>query len=187
MHPFNWQTLTLVVLVVAFGNSSAEPFPPPDALEWHEFEEVHVKIRAPKGWSHQSKSNGDTQAFFVSRDALVEGGEFQSGVSLNVVSFPEDAPQGALSYATSFAVSYPKKFGPGAECGVKEGAPLTLFWCQADLEEGGHTTTALHHLAANSETGKLYIFMFESLRQDWQQSWSTITTMLKSIDIDPSY
>jgi hypothetical protein len=62
-----------------------------------------------------------------------------------------------------------------------------LFWCQADVEDAGHTVTVLHHLIANSTTGKLYIFTFDSLREDWQQSWPTITIMLKSIEIDPAY
>ena len=110
-----------------------------------------------------------------------------SRVSLSVVSFPHDRPQESLAYATSFAASYTQKFGSSAECGWKKDAPLTLFWCQADVEEEGRIVTVLHHLIANAVTGKLYIFTFDSLREDWAQSWPTITTMLKSIDVDPSY
>ena len=181
------RNLPLMALMVASCNAAADPFPSADALQWHEFAAVHVKIRTPQGWAHDAKSSEDTQAFFVSRTPIAQDAPFQSGISLNVVSFPKDIAQGSLDYAKSFAITYPKKFGEGAECGWKAGAPLNLFWCQADIDEGGHATTALHHLIANADTGKLYVFMFETLREDWQQSWPTISTMLKSISVDPTY
>ena len=187
MARYRSRILPLVALMLASGSVTADPFPSVDALQWHEFASVHVKIQTPQGWAHDAKSTDDTQAFFVSRTPVAPDAPFQSGISLNVVSFPKDIPQGSLDYAKSFAITYPKKFGEGAECGWKAGTPLTLFWCQADLEEGGHATTALHHLIANADTGKLYVFMFETRRQDWQQSWPSITTMLKSISVDPAY
>ncbi|MFT5445088.1 MAG: hypothetical protein ACI9DC_000248 [Gammaproteobacteria bacterium] len=165
----------------------ADPFPTADALEAQVFKDVRVTLQAPTGWSQQSRVDGDTQAFFVSRDAVTEDGPFQSGISLNVVTFPAHVPQESLNYAKSFAITYPNTFGEGAECGWKNGTPLTLFWCQANIDADDHATTALHHLIANTETGKLYIFMFETLREDWQQSWPTISTMLKSIVVDPAY
>ena len=149
------------------------------------FKDVRVTLQAPQGWSQQSRVDGDTRAFFVSRDAITEDAPFQSGISLNVVSFPAHVPQEPLNYAKSFAITYPNKFGEGAECGWKSGTPLSLFWCQANIDADDQATTALHHLIANTETGKLYIFMFETLREDWQQSWPTISTMLKSIVVDP--
>jgi hypothetical protein len=165
----------------------ADPFPSANALEAHVFKDIRVTLQAPRGWLQQSREDGDTRAFFVSRDAVTEGGAFQSGISLNIVSFPDHVPQESLNYAKSFAITYPTKFGEGAECGWKSGTPLTLFWCQANIDADNHATTALHHLIANTQTGKLYIFMFETLREDWQQSWPTISTMLKSIVVDPAY
>jgi hypothetical protein len=181
------KNLVSAVLLIAACHTYAEPFPPSGALEWNEFNAVRVKIRTPQGWVSGAESNEDTQAFFVSRTPVATDAPFQSGISLNVFSFPGNTPQGSLDYAKSFTIAYPKNFGEGAECGWKAGTPLSLFWCQADIASDGHTTTALHHLVANADTGKLYVFMFETLREDWQKSWPTITKMLESISVDPTY
>jgi hypothetical protein len=187
MHPINWKILAFTALAIICGSTGATPFPPPDTLSWHSFKEVHLRFRAPKSWSYRSQPNEDPPGFFISRQIVAGKGKFAPDVSLSVVNFPSIRPREALAYATSFAAAYPQKFGSSAECGWKTDAPLTLFWCQADVEDDGRTVTVLHHLIANSATGKLYIFTFDALREDWEQSWPTITTMLKSIEIDPSY
>ena len=184
--PRNWiqrlQFLVTIGLVLQWliQIAAAIDLPPaPAGFVWQEVPELKAAFLKPSGWFFRQEVQQGTQAYFITKEDISKGGEFKTGLTLNVFHLRSDpAVERGKSMIENVATSkhgetWTQKFGPFIEfgCLVK------------DTDATG--TTVMNVLAvANPKTNTLYFFIFESPAADWDKAWKTGKQMMDTLALD---
>lgn len=152
---------------------------PPAGFSWQEIPELQAAFLKPDGWFFKKEESNGTLAYFITKEDISKGGEFQTGLTVNVFHFKKDS---ATDHAQALieqmseqhhVTSAARKFGPFQEfvCDLK------------DTDASG--TTVMHALTvANPKTNTMYLIIFESPEADWGPAWKIGEQIMNQLAID---
>lgn len=159
----------------------------PVGYNWQLLPEVKAAVLRPYVWNYQAEASRDAQAYFVTRERIVPGGQFQTGLSLNVVrKMTARTKQSAGAYAQSFSARTGRGAGQQVlEQESKTQGPLRLFGVRYRTASGAAGPKIIQQWAiANTSTDTFYLLLFESPEQDWPQAWKLGEEMIKQLRLD---
>ena len=169
--------LALVVLLSQLTLGMDLP-PAPDGFTWQETPDIKAAFLRPKGWYFQQENDKGTLAYFITQEEIKNGGEFLTGLTINVFH-PKNS---SVEYARSFIEDRATK-NHGKKW-AKDVGPFREFGCLCKVvDEGGRTMT--HTLmVANPKTNTLYLFIFESPEAEWETAWKTGEKIMDTLVLD---
>ncbi|MDO7854013.1 hypothetical protein [Hymenobacter convexus] len=176
--------------------ATAQTSPPPTAsrsvaapvgYNWQLLPEVNAAVLKPFTWNYKAEASRDAQAYFVTREKIVGNGQFQTGLSLNVVRrISVRSKQAADAYARAFSA----RTGRGAGMQVlgqetKAQGPLRLYGVRYRVANAGANAKIIQQWAiANTTTDTFYLLLFESPEKDWPLAWKFGEEMIKQLRLD---
>ncbi|GAB2855919.1 hypothetical protein [Hymenobacter ruber] len=163
------------------------PADAPVGFHWQPLPEVKALAVLPFTWNYRAETSRDAQAYFLTREKIVPGKLFQTGLSLNVVrQIKAKTKQAALDYAQAFSA----RSGHGAGQQVlgqetKTQGPLRLFGVRYRVANGAAGAKIIQQWAiANTATDTFYLLVFESPEPQWPQAWKLGEGMIKQLRFD---
>lgn len=170
----------LLGLAVAAGASEMPPSP--EGFSWRKFEPVKAAFLVPDGWFvKEEKAEGLRAAFFITKEPIAAGGQFETGLTVNVQTFEKDpAPLHAAQFIAGLTSTHEVLDTTATEVGVLKG-----FGCRVKVVEEGYPPMIMQALAiGNSRTNTLYILIFESPEKGWDEAWAKGEVILKEFLLD---
>ncbi|MBO2012050.1 hypothetical protein [Hymenobacter negativus] len=163
------------------------PAEAPMGFHWQPLPEVKATMLLPYTWNYKAETSRDAQAYFLTREKIVPGGQFQTGMSLNVVrQITAKSKQAAGAYAQAFSARSGRGAGQqvlGQE--TKAQGPLRLFGVRYRVGTGAAGPKIIQQWAiANTTTDTFYLLVFESPEKDWPQAWKLGEEMIKQLRLD---
>lgn len=160
---------------------------PPVGYHWQPLPEVKATLPLPFTWNFKAETSRDAQAYFLTREKIVPGKLFQTGLSLNVVrQIKAKSKQSAGEYAQAFSARTGRGAGQqvlGQE--TKTQGPLRLFGVRYRAANGEAGPKIIQQWAiANTSTDTFYLLIFESPEKDWPQAWKLGEEMIKQLRLD---
>jgi hypothetical protein len=176
--------------------AAAQTTPPPTAgrsvaapvgYNWQLLPEVNAAVLKPFTWNYKAEASRDAQAYFVTREKIMPGKQFLTGLSLNVVRrISAKSKQAAEAYARAFAARSGRGAGQqvlGQE--TKAQGPLRLYGVRYRVANAGADAKIIQQWAiANTTTDTFYLLLFESPEKDWPLAWKFGEEMIKQIRLD---
>ena len=154
------------------------PAPPP-GFTWQEIPELKAAFLRPEGWFFKREEDKGTLAYFITKESIENGGEFQTGLTVNVFRHKKDsAVETAKYYVDQLAA---KKHG---EKWSKEVGPFKEFGCLIKDTDSSGTIVSQTLMVANPKTNTLYLFIFESPESDWDSAWKIGKQIMDALAID---
>jgi hypothetical protein len=175
------ELLLLAFLVAIRVHSSPvtdRPTPPP-GFTWQEIQELKAAVLRPQGWFFKREESKGTLAYFITKESIENGGEFRTGLTVNVFRHKKDsAVDTAKIYIDQMAAKY------HAEKWSKRVGPFEEFGCRFKDSDSSGTTVSQALMVANPKTNTLYLFIFESPESDWDSAWPIGKQILDTLAID---
>lgn len=183
---------SLLLVRPAAAQTSPPPTPSrqiaaPVGFNWQLLPEVNAAVPKPYTWNYKAEASRDAQAYFVTREKIMPGKQFQTGLSLNVVrQISVRSKQKADAYAQAFSARSGRAAGQqvlGQE--TKAQGPLRLYGVRYRVANSGADAKIIQQWAiANTTTDTFYLLLFESPEKDWAQAWKLGEEMIKQIRLD---
>ena len=154
---------------------------------WQLLPEVKAAVLLPYVWNYKAETSRDAQAYFLTREKIVGSGQFQTGLSLNVVrQISAKSKQKADAYAQAFSAKSGRGVGQqvlGQE--RKAQGPLRLYGVRYRVASGPSGPKMIQQWAiANTSTDTFYLLLFESPEKEWPQAWKLGEEMIKQLRLD---
>jgi hypothetical protein len=168
----------LAALFVHAVPATEHPVPPP-AFTWQEIPELKAAFLRPEGWFFKREEDKGTLAYFITKESIANGGEFQTGLTVNVfLRKKDDAVEAAKYYIDQWAA---KKHADKWSKGV---GPFKEFGCLVKDTDSSGTTISQMLMVANPRTNTLYLFIFESPESEWNPAWKIGKQIMDALAID---
>ncbi|WP_426058859.1 hypothetical protein [Hymenobacter sp. B1770] len=179
--------LLLVALPAVAQKYNAELSTPPAGFAWQALPEIKGAMLMPEGWYFKPEGQKDANAYFLTQEEIVDGGEFQTGVSINVNrKLKAKSGRTAPDYAKAFSAR--TGIGPNLEVLEKQATVDGLFhkyMVRYRASPADADPKIICQLAiGNAKTDTLYILVFESPEKDWVEAWKLGDVMLKELVLD---
>jgi hypothetical protein len=172
-----WVAIVVLFLLPEMGATDLPKAPP--GYAWEEIPELKAALLKPEGWFYQREQKDGTLAFFITKEDISKGGEFQTGLTVNVFHLKKDSAveRGEAMISNMAAEHHVKGWrrthGPFDESGCE----------LRDTDATG--TIVMQALAvANPKTNTLYLFTFEAPAESWDAAWKIGKPILDSLALD---
>jgi hypothetical protein len=176
----------LSAFITAAALKAQAPPPAPEGYSWKKLDAIKAAFLMPNGWHFKEETHGTTLAYFFSEENIDAKGEFETGLTLNVIHLQEDKAQ-ERAVATLAALAQT----PGNElqdAWETETGVLKGIGGRIRTTEKGHLPLMMVMLAiGNARTNTLYLLLFESPESRWKQAWEKGEKMLKLLMLDDEY
>lgn len=172
----SWTEVLLISALTGAAVWSPE-LPPQEGYRWETVPEVKAAVLVPIGWHFKVDKRGATVGYFVTRESIDATGQFETGLTVNVVRRPE------ATDAADFASEFLSRFAAGKTVlrtwDVSQG-PFVGHGCRVE-----DSVSVLHVLAfANPKTNTFYFVMFEAPKATWNEAWRIGERIVKMLYID---
>jgi hypothetical protein len=160
--------------------------PPPAGFSWHYFPEARVTALRPDGWHVHQVAAERSFTGCISKESVKEGGSFETGLTVQVLS----GVQEALGMPASVAAL-------GMYQTARENPFNQVLCADAEPRQGPHAFSfrfryrnapevakpiIVHcFYLAFDEISQLNLFTFESPESVWEESWQTGEQMLRNL------
>lgn len=151
----------------------------PDGYSWQEIPELKAALLKPNGWFFHHEETDGTSAYFITREDLSKGGEFTTGVTVNVFHLKRDSAvdrgAGMISKmaADHHVKGWQRAFGPFNEAG-----------CELRDTDATGTIVMQALTVANPKTNTLYLVIFESPAKQWDSAWKVGKPIMDTLALD---
>jgi hypothetical protein len=179
--------LLLLTLPVAAQKYNTVLGTPPAGFAWQALPGIKAAMLLPEGWYYQADGQKAALTYYLTREEIGEGGEFQTGASLHVIRKVKAKTQrGAPAYAEFLMMR--TGFGQGqhqlARASLVEGVfhKYTVRYREAPVE--AEVRVVYQMALANAKTDTLYLLTFESAEKDWEDAWKLGETMVRELVLD---
>ena len=179
----------LTLLAPAFAEEGPELPPAPAGFSWKQLEPIDAHFLVPDGWHYRFESDDRTLAYFITQTEIPEGGEFEVGLSLNVMqkmaerTGNRDAARFARDYIGACREQY-----DAVEAWQFEKAPFKGYGCQfSDEPRPGRKITMTTLTIANTQTDTLYLLWFEAPTDQWDAAWQIGNVLMSGFALDDNY
>jgi len=150
---------------------------PPAGFTWQQIPELKAAVLKPNGWFFKQEEQNGTLAYFITKENIGQGGDFNTGITVNVFRGLEDS---AVQHGQTLIEQIATKMH-GAKWAQSAG-PFQEFGCDAKDSE-----SVMHYLAiANPKTNTLYLFIFERPVPDWENAWKLGKQIMDNLALDDS-
>ncbi len=78
--------LTLFASLIVLSTSAIDLPAAPTGFTWQEIPELKAAFLKPSGWFFKREEEKGTLAYFITKEDIDKNGQFQTGLSVNVVS-----------------------------------------------------------------------------------------------------
>jgi hypothetical protein len=154
------------------------PTPPP-GFTWQEIADLKAAFLRPNGWFFKREEVKGTLAYYITRESIENGGEFQTGLTVNVFRHKKES---AVETARYFIDQLAAK--KHAEKWFKEVGPFKEFGCLTKDTDSSGTSVSQTLTVANPKTNTMYVFIFESPESDWDSAWKVGKQIMDALAID---
>lgn len=182
MPNYSYCLLILLSLSITTAHAEEPDLPtPPAGFAWQWCEGVDVGILMPDQWHFKSHREDTTLGYFITQENIDKTGQFNTGLSLNV--FP-NVGQKNDALASDVAISYVRAAIQDKDSVLQIIQPSTVgtaktFGCR--IKKNG---AIVHYfLVADDSRDVLYLFLFESLEDEWNEAWKTGEILLQNLYI----
>lgn len=177
--------------LIAHGIIEAEPktldikLPePPKGYSWETFPAIKAAFLKPEGWFVLKVPLEASYGIMISKEKVEENKFFKTGMTVNVIKeIDKKTNMSAYKYALAaraeakksltFTNEWEKDMGPFKSIG--------FIYTKKDQEE---SFTVHNLMIANDKTGTLYIFIFESPSEKWEEAWKMAEPIFLRLLID---
>jgi hypothetical protein len=165
-----------LILTALVAQSLATDLPkPPPGFTWQQISDLKAAILKPDGWHFKQEEQNGTLAYFITKESIDNGGDFDTGLTINVFRGSEgpavERGQALIDQiaAKMHVTAWSQTVGPFQE-----------FGCDAKDSE-----SAMHYLTiANPKTNTLYLLIFESPVSEWDAAWKLGKQIFDHLAID---
>ncbi len=171
----------LTLAILAAVRLFAEDLPPaPEGFAWKRIDSIKAEFLVPKGWFFKYEENADGRAFFISQESIEKGGEFATGLSVNVVKLKKDAaPERAMKVIAEYS-----QLGKVQKLWEAENGALKLYGARIHVTKDPPAFTEQVLAIGNSQTNTLYVIFFESPDASWDEAWKKGEVILGDFRLD---
>ena len=171
--------LTLLATLLVYPQPATDLPVPPVGFSWQVIPELKAAFLRPNNWYFKREENQGTLAYFITKESIEYGGEFQTGLTVNVFRHRKDsAVEAAKSYVDQLIA---KNHG---EKWTKDVGAFKEFGCLTRYTDANGTAVFQTLMVANPKTNTLYLFIFESPEATWDSAWKTGKQIVDSLVID---
>jgi len=175
------RSVVALFLVVSSAVVLAADLPPaPDGFTWQEVPDIKAAVLKPQGWFFKREQQKDTRAYFITNENIDQGGDFKTGLSVNV--FRKLKKSKATDQAKSMIANLVDKYH--VEPFERKTGSFYELGCELkDTDESG--TIVMRELAvANEKTNTLYLFIFESPEAEWNAASKVGEQIMDKLALD---
>jgi hypothetical protein len=179
--------MVLCMSLLIAGNGVTADLPtPPNGYSWVECKETKVALLKPANWFFKKEESNGTWGYFISKEEIKDGQDFNTGLTINVIS-----------QVTKLTGVTPSKYAKAMLERLIDGKKikkepqqqqldvLTAYMAQIVDKKPGGSYVAIHYLLiGNDTTGTLYLVIFESPLESWDTAWKVATPMLNMLKLD---
>ncbi|KAA1257250.1 hypothetical protein LF1_53990 [Rubripirellula obstinata] len=173
----------IVSLVATVAHAEKPNLPsPPTGFEWQWCEDVSVGILKPHQWHYKTARKNATRGYFITQENIEDTGGFNTGLSLNVIPGVGMKRGGTASEFAKLFIQEATKEKESVLLVIppNQAGPAQTFGCR--IKKDG---SVIHNfLIADDANDVVYMFIYESPEQDWEEAWSKGQTMLRKLYID---
>ena len=163
---------------------AAEQPAAPEGYSWQTLDPIHASFLLPSGWHFKAERVDKTLAYFLSEEDIDVKGEFETGLTLNIVH-ADDARKKAIATLAMLAQTPGNEVQDAWETqtGVRKGMGVRI----RKTEKGSDPLVMVVLAIANTKTNALYLLIFESPEARWKKAWDKGEKMLKLFVLDDEY
>ena len=182
--------LLLLVLPAAAQKYNAALGTAPAGFTWQPLPELKAAMPLPQGWYYQAEGQKGAVTYYLTREEIGENGEFQTGVSLNVVrKVKGKTGRPAPDYAELLLLR--TGFGKGQQQLEKASSVDGAFYKRTvryrEAPPEAEARIIYQMALANAKTDTLYLLTFESTEKEWAEAWKLGEVMIKELVLDSRY
>jgi hypothetical protein len=150
----------------------------PEGFDWKHLPESSLAVLAPVEWNFLSEPRETTNNYFISQENIPTEGSFKTGLTIQVIN---DEKQDAVSTAKALPTKTMKLAGvEPVEVSERVEGNLIIYEFEYKIS-GAYVSTAHNMVIANKATNTLYIIVFESPAEDWEEAWVIGQAMLDQL------
>lgn len=164
----------------------------PDGFSWKRLEDVKITVLVPNGWEVTRLERNGTICYKVTLDKTL-----RTGLTINVITNVTDKTKqltkalgktvNAPLYAAYQIEQYKDRSTRVVDEWTRESSAFAVYGCEVirntDGAESHIRTTAI----GNKKTDTMYVWMFGSPADSWDNSWKFGSRMLNPILIDDEF
>ena len=183
MRPKVLFVLAMIISLPTLASSAPKPPPAPEGFSWKRIAEIKAAFLMPDGWFFKSEAAGGTLAYFFTAEKIEKGGQFETGLTINVFKNLKD--KDARAYAEAFAAKTAEQHEAIRKWEVELGSLHGFGVITRQAGKEGVPTIVVSTLAiGNSRTNTLYLLLFESPESRWEAEWRKGEKMFELFFLD---
>jgi len=168
---------------IAGEGACPEMLQAPEGFNWKFLPESSLAVLVPNDWYFKSESQNQTMdAYFISLENINQAGSFKTGYSIFVV---QDSNLNAAQYAKEYAAGYSTRENvvDSSELSERQDGNFLYYEFEYGIEETNTTYASIVHefIAVNTETNTLYLTVFESPKDQWDEAWQIGQVIIEQI------
>jgi len=152
---------------------------PPEGFTWQEIPELKAAFLKPNGWFFKQEMQKGTLAYFITKENLEQGGQFDTGLTANVFKFKKDS---AVDHGKVLIGNMASQHH--VEMWSRTVGPFQEFGCELMDTDASGTIMMRALTIANPKTNTLYLFIFESPIDNRDEAWKLGKHIIDNLAID---
>ena len=177
----------LLALPVAAQHYNVPLGPAPVGFAWQPLPDGQAAALLPASWSYKADTRQGGTTYYLTQEAIGESGEFQTGLSLQVVRKARaQTRHPAPEYAELLMMR--TGFGKGQQVLEKAASTEGNFYKWTvryrDAPPDADARVVYQLALANAKTDTLYLLTFESPEKDWPEAWQLGEVMVRELVLD---
>ena len=160
---------------------------PPAGFAWQSLPDGKAAALLPAGWYYRAEGRQGAPTYYLTQEPMGESGEFQTGLSLQVVrKATAHTRHPASEYAELLMLR--TGFGRGQQV-LEKAAAVEGPWHKwtvryRDAPPDADPRIVFQLALANAKTDTLYLLTFESPEKDWAEAWTLGEVMVRELVLD---
>ncbi|MBP9758807.1 hypothetical protein KBD45_03860 [Candidatus Dojkabacteria bacterium] len=145
--------------------------PAPSGFEWYLCKNMNTYFLRPNNWFVLEESSSNSQGCFISKEEIVSGGNFKTGLTVNFVEDVEAiSGVSADDYAFKFIDELRSKY-QNSEYFEDKNLQQNMYSAILEVNDGDFPITAYYNAIVTNQKQGFYIVIFESPTQSWDSEW----------------
>jgi len=178
--------LALILVGVCCLNTLARDLPkPPDGFKRVMICDDKMSLLQPDGWYFKKVSDKpDVEGYFVTKEKIETNGIFETGLSLNIAkNVKKQTGKKPSEYAAHYLAKQARR-GKELDVFSRELGPFQNIGGRFLVKDKQGELILHFYIIANDTTGTIFIYMFESPKEKWDEAWKIGEVMFKNLHLD---
>lgn len=142
----------------------------PNGFEWSQCKNIESWFLKPNGWYAKEEENSSTKACFITKEKIVPGGQFNTGLTVNKISgVMAKTGKKPSEYAVSFIQALENEAEKADTINTLDSDVFAGSWRYSENKN----IKAYNAAAGNDADDSLYLIIFESPSEEWDTVWDS--------------